>query len=102
MSFSEAITRWRALPEGEQQRRRWDAIPIQVAESMAFEGEPVDLEWLKTLHQVTAPPAGSKPAVQLAPNDPVRHGAYLAALRSSDSGDYEPLAMIWRQRIAQS
>ena len=60
MSFTEAITRWRALPEEERLRRRWNAIPSQVADSMAFEGEPVDLAWLKTLHQTVVPPVGSK------------------------------------------
>jgi len=57
MSFVEAINRWRALPEQEQRRRRWEAIPQQVADSMAFEGEHVDLEWLKTLHRTWGPRA---------------------------------------------
>jgi hypothetical protein len=61
MSFVEAINRWRALPEDEQRRRRWEAIPQQVADSMAFEGEPVDIEWLKTLHRTLGPRDGSKP-----------------------------------------
>jgi hypothetical protein len=60
MSFVEAINRWRALPEDEQRRRRWEAIPQQVADSMAFEGEPVDLEWLKKLHKEMGPRGGLK------------------------------------------
>jgi len=62
MSHRDAIARWQALPPKERQALRWAAIPRQVAESMAFEGEPVDYEWLATLHARTPPPAGSKPA----------------------------------------
>ena len=61
MGYVEAIDRWRALPDAMRRRLRWQAIPQQVAESMAFEGEPVDLAWLTKLHPPTPPPAGSKP-----------------------------------------
>ena len=61
MGYVEAIDRWRALPDATRRRLRWQAIPQQVAESMAFEGEPVDLAWLTKLHPPTPPPARSKP-----------------------------------------
>jgi hypothetical protein len=61
MGYVEAIDRWRALPDATRRRLRWQAIPQQVADSMAFEGEPVDLAWLTNLHPPTPPPAGSKP-----------------------------------------
>jgi hypothetical protein len=61
MGYVEAIQRWQLLSARTQQQLRWQAIPKQVADSMAFEGEPVDLEWLTKLHPPT-PPAGSKPA----------------------------------------
>lgn len=62
MSYLEVIRRWRALPAEQQLKLRWAAIPQQVADSMAFEGEPVDPAWLTQLHPPTPPPAGSKPA----------------------------------------
>jgi hypothetical protein len=45
MTWQENIARW------------WAAIPQQVAASMAFAGEPVDLEWLKELHRRRTPRA---------------------------------------------
>lgn len=62
MSYLEIIRRWRALPEARQREIRWREIPRQVAASMAFEGEPVDLEWLEKIHRETPRPAGLKPA----------------------------------------
>lgn len=44
--FLEAIRRWRALPEAEKKARRLESIPLSVARSMAFEGDPVPAEWL--------------------------------------------------------
>jgi hypothetical protein len=61
MGYVEAIQRWQLLSARTQQQLRWQAIPQQVADSMAFEGEPVDLAWLTKLHPPT-PPAGLKPA----------------------------------------
>ncbi len=43
MDWKQAIERWRSLPPEEQARIRRSRIPLNVAESMAFEGEPVDL-----------------------------------------------------------
>jgi hypothetical protein len=43
MTWQKAIERWRSLPRAEQSRLRRARIPRNVAESMAFEGEPVEL-----------------------------------------------------------
>ena len=51
------IADWRALKPAERKARRWADVPRQVAASMAFEGEPVDFEWLKTLHNRRTPRA---------------------------------------------
>lgn len=50
MDWEEAIRQWRALPEEEKHRRRWENIPRSVARSFAFEGEPVDLAMLEAEH----------------------------------------------------
>jgi hypothetical protein len=50
MDWIEAIRQWRALPEEEKLRRRLESIPRQVAQSFAFEGEPVDLAMLEAEH----------------------------------------------------
>ena len=61
VDYLQAIKNWRALPEGEKLRRRWELLPRQVAASMAFEGEPVSLEWLTKIHAQMDRPAGLKP-----------------------------------------
>lgn len=43
----QAIEHWRKLPAEERRRRRLEAIPRHVANSMAMEGEPVDEEWIR-------------------------------------------------------
>ncbi len=50
MDWIEAIRHWRALPEEEKLRRRWEAIPRSAARSFAFEGEAVELELLEAEH----------------------------------------------------
>jgi hypothetical protein len=50
MTWQRRISEWRKLKPAERKARRWAEVPHQVAASMAFEGEPVELEWLKTLH----------------------------------------------------
>ena len=47
MDWKRAIERWHSLPMEERGRIRRARIPLNVAESMAFEGEPVDLETLR-------------------------------------------------------
>ena len=46
-AWIEAVERWRKLPPKEKRRRRLEAIPRHVANSMAMEGEPVDEEWIR-------------------------------------------------------
>ena len=62
MNWQENIIRWRALPPEEKLRRRWEAIPEDVAESMAFEGEPVPVEVIRAILARIEPPAILKPA----------------------------------------
>lgn len=50
MDWKQAIVAWKKLPPEEKARRRWQRIPRNVAQSMAFEGEPVSLESLEALH----------------------------------------------------
>lgn len=64
MTVAECLERWRALPEEERLRRRWRSIPRSVADSMAFEGEPVDLAWLEERHRRMGPLASSKPRAE--------------------------------------
>ena len=58
MEWKETIRRWRALSPEERLRREWEQIPENVAQSMAFEGEPVDLEQLKAAHAMRPLPPG--------------------------------------------
>jgi hypothetical protein len=62
MNWTETIQRWRQMTAETRERIRWERIPRQVALSMAFEREPVELSWLQTLHHQVAPPATSKQA----------------------------------------
>jgi hypothetical protein len=55
MTWQANIARWQKLKPAERKARRWANVPHQVAASMAFEGEPVDLEWLKALHSRRTP-----------------------------------------------
>ena len=64
MNWKQAITRWRALPLQERARIRRNRIPLNVAESMAFEGEPVELAALQAeLARLDTLPATSKHAL---------------------------------------
>ncbi len=64
MNWVETIQVWQGLPPEIQMRLRWERIPRDVAASMAFEQEPVDLMRLEELHRQTAPPASSKPLAE--------------------------------------
>lgn len=57
MTWIENIERWRQLPAEEKLLRRWQAIPRDVAQSMAFEGEAVDIQTLREIHARLEPPA---------------------------------------------
>ena len=61
MTWQDKLRALRALPPETRQRRMWDHIPQSVAESMAFEGEPVSLSLLQEQHARRTPPAISKP-----------------------------------------
>lgn len=58
MDWREAIESWRGLSAEERLRREWERIPKNVAESMAFAGEPVDIEVLTTQHARRPLPEG--------------------------------------------
>ena len=64
MSHIENIRQWKALSPDRKLRLRWEAIPLNVARSMAFEKEPVDLEFLRAIHARTEPPALSRPRLE--------------------------------------
>ena len=57
MSYIETIRHWKALPPERKLRLRWEAIPLDVAQSMAFEREPVPLETIRAIHARIEPPA---------------------------------------------
>jgi hypothetical protein len=50
MTWIENIERWRQLPAEEKLLHRWNAIPRDVAQSMAFEREPVEMSLLHAIH----------------------------------------------------
>lgn len=47
MNWMQAVQNWRKIPLEEQSRIRLSRLPIKVARSMAFEGEPVDQRMLE-------------------------------------------------------
>ena len=61
MTLKENFARWRQLTPEEKLRRRWEAIPQDVAQSMAFEGEPVPLERIRERLALIEPPALLRP-----------------------------------------
>ena len=56
MTWIENIERWRQLPAEEKLLRRWKAIPRDVAQSMAFEREPVEISLLQGILDRIEPP----------------------------------------------
>ena len=67
MNWIETINQWRQLPAAEKLRRRWQSIPQDVAQSMGFEQEPVEMHRLQEILDQIAPPASSKSAVASSP-----------------------------------
>jgi hypothetical protein len=57
MNWKDNITRWRSLTPEVKLRRRWEAIPREVAQSMAFEGEPVAVKKIREILDQIEPPA---------------------------------------------
>lgn len=56
MNWIETINQWRSLSAAEKLRRRWEAIPLDVAQSMAFEQEPVEIRRLQEILDQIEPP----------------------------------------------
>jgi hypothetical protein len=67
MNWIQSIHQWRRLPAAEKLRHRWEAIPQDVAQSMAFEREPVELRRLQEILDQIAPPVSSKPLAVSSP-----------------------------------
>src|SRR5690606_23390390 len=61
MTYIERIHQWKALPPERKMQLRWDAIPLDVAQSMAFEREPVPEEAIRAIFARIEPPAMLKP-----------------------------------------
>ena len=61
MKWTETILRWQRLDTEAKRQICWRRIPRQVALSMSFEREAVDVSWLETLHRQAAPPVTLKP-----------------------------------------
>ncbi len=79
MSWIESVNSWRQLPAEEKLLRRWRAIPHDVAQSMAFEREPVEISRLQEiLGQIGLPDSSNN----------IRNPLLLGA--SSDSGRAGP------------
>ncbi|MDP1590141.1 MAG: hypothetical protein Q8M07_20475 [Prosthecobacter sp.] len=47
MTWTQNIAQWRSLPAERKLQIRRDAIPLDVAQSMAFEREPVEIEVIR-------------------------------------------------------
>jgi hypothetical protein len=67
MTWIENIERWRQLPAEEKLLRRWKAIPRDVAQSMAFEREPVEISLLQGILDRIEPPDLLKQRVASSP-----------------------------------
>jgi hypothetical protein len=61
MNWKDNITHWRSLTPEEKLRRNWEAIPMDVAQSMAFEREPVAMSRIRETLARIEPPALLKP-----------------------------------------
>ncbi len=64
MTWQENIQQWRALPPERKLQIRWESIPRDVAESMAFEREPVPVEKIRETLARIEPPATLKPLLE--------------------------------------
>ena len=67
MNWIENVQAWRQLPAEEKLLRRWRAIPLDVAQSMAFEKEPVEVSHLQEILVQIGPPALLKPRGAFSP-----------------------------------
>ena len=57
MTYVETIRQWKALSPERKMQLRWEAIPRDVAQSMAFERESVPLETIRGILARIEPPA---------------------------------------------
>lgn len=57
MTYLETIRQWKALSPERKLQLRWEAIPLDVAQSMAFEQEPVPVETIRAILARIEPPA---------------------------------------------
>ncbi len=60
MTHLETIRQWKALSPERKLQLRWEAIPLDVAQSMAFEREPVPVETIRAILARLEPPATLK------------------------------------------
>ncbi len=61
MTYIETIRQWQNLPPERKLQLRWEAIPLDVAQSMAFEREPVPVETIRAILDRIEPPASVRP-----------------------------------------
>jgi len=67
MNWIKNVNEWRQLPAEEKLLRRWRAIPFDVAQSMAFEREPVEISRLQEILAQIGLPDSSKPHSEPSP-----------------------------------
>ncbi len=60
MNWTDNVLKWRALTPERKQQLRWEAIPADVVESMAFEGEPVSETLIREILARIEPPGSLK------------------------------------------
>ena len=64
MTWTQNIAQWRSLPAERKLQIRRESIPLDVAQSMAFEREPVEIELIRetlAAHARKMPRGSSKP-----------------------------------------
>jgi hypothetical protein len=59
MTLIQKIAQWRSLPAERKLQIRREAIPLDVAQSMAFEREPVPMEVIREIVSMLSPFQGS-------------------------------------------
>jgi hypothetical protein len=59
MTWTQNIAQWRSLPEERKLQIRREAIALDVAQSMAFEREPVSIELIRAIVSMLSPFQGS-------------------------------------------
>ena len=61
MTWTQNIAQWRSLPAERKLQIRRESIPLDVAQSMAFEREPVEIELIRETLARKMPRGSSKP-----------------------------------------